>query len=366
MPPKAMTTRSQATADQRRPDGGSTDEGAEDTPPTAQHDQTVEPAQLDNADDEPPARRRRRAKDLWDELGMEEEERELDADELAAEVERLEASNREVRLRQRYKALRQEQRALNTPLTSPPSIHRRSVTPARRPRSDSDDAPVDREHKRRMDIESKYAISSPEPFAGGTMADYRRFERGCEIVFETRPTHYEDKKRKILFARGFLRGSPTDAWARLVSSEKPPIVEWTAFKDWLRNETQPDGMRRMEASRRYRDASQQTRQRVADYVSYLDGLEEDMEALPEYVRKDALLMGLRPEIKVKIMETLPPPTTRQQVADLATQIEEARNQATRAIGGERARVDGGPRPYRQRTDRGRPIAPARPLPMRDV
>ncbi|KAI9881903.1 MAG: hypothetical protein M1823_006385 [Watsoniomyces obsoletus] len=297
---------------------------------------------------------------------MEEEERELDADELAAEVERLEASNREVRLRQRYKALRQEQRALNTPLTSPHSIHRRSVTPARRPRSDSDDAPVDREHKRRMDIESKYAISSPEPFAGGTMADYRRFERGCEIVFETRPSHYEDEKRKILFARGFLRGSPADAWARLVLSEKPPIVEWTAFKDWLRNETQPDGMRRMEASRRYREASQQTRQRVADYISDLDGLEEDIEALPEHVRKDALLMGLRPEIKVKIMETLSPPTTRQQVADLATLMEEARNQAARAIGGERSHADGGPRPYRQRADRGRPIAPSRPIPMQDV
>ncbi|KAI9881975.1 MAG: hypothetical protein M1823_006306, partial [Watsoniomyces obsoletus] len=69
-----------------------------------------------------------------------------------------------------------------------------------------------------------------------------------------------------------------------------------------------------------------------------------MEALPEHVRKDALLMGLRPEIKIKIMETLPPPTTRQQVADLAIQFEEARNQATRAIGGERAHIEGGPRP----------------------
>ncbi|KAI9876828.1 MAG: hypothetical protein M1823_007206, partial [Watsoniomyces obsoletus] len=81
--------------------------------------------------------------------------------------------------------------------------------------------------------------------------------------------------------------------------------------DWLRNETQPDGMRKMEASRRYREASQQTRQRVAEFVTYLDGLEEDMQELPEHVRKDALLMGLRPEMKIKIMETLPPPTTRQ-------------------------------------------------------
>ncbi|KAI9881949.1 MAG: hypothetical protein M1823_006337, partial [Watsoniomyces obsoletus] len=297
---------------------------------------------------------------------MGEEERELNADELAAEVERLEASNREGRLRQRYKELRKEQRALNTPLTSPPSIHRRSVTPARRPRSDSDDAPVDREHKHRMDIESKYAIPSPETFAGGSIADFRRFERSCEIVFDTRPTHYEDNRRKILFARGYLRGSPSDAWARLQASDKQPIVEWTAFKDWLRNETQPDGMRKMEASRRYREASQPTRQRVAELVTYLDGLEEDMEELPQHVRKDALLMGLRPEIKIKIMETLPPPTTRQQVADLAIQIEEARNQATRAIGGERAHTDSGPRPYRQRTDRGRPIAPSRPLPMRET
>ncbi|KAI9881904.1 MAG: hypothetical protein M1823_006383, partial [Watsoniomyces obsoletus] len=172
--------------------------------------------------------------------------------------------------------------------------------------------------------------------------------------------------RKILFARGFLRGSPADAWGRLQASDKPPILEWTAFKDWLRNETQPDGTRRLEASRRYREAVQQSGQRVADFITYLDSLEEDMEALPEHVRKDALLMGLRPEIKVKIMETLPPPTTRQQVADLATQIEEARNQAARAIGGERSHADGGPRPYRQRTDRGRPIAPSRPIPMRDV
>ncbi|KAI9882766.1 MAG: hypothetical protein M1823_005491, partial [Watsoniomyces obsoletus] len=277
-----MTTRSQATADQRRPDGDSTGEAAGDTPTTAQHDPTVEPAAPDVAGSEPKAARRRRAEDLWDESEMEEEERELNADELAAEVERLEASNREGRLRQRYKELRKEQRALNTPLTSPPSIHRRSVTPARRPRSDSDDPPVDREHKRRMDIESKYAIPSPETFAGGSIADFRRFERSCEIVFDTRPTHYEDDQRKILFARGYLRGAPSDAEARLQASDKPPIVEWTAFKDWLRNETQPDGARRLEASRRYREATQQTRQRVADFISYLDGLEEDMEALPEH------------------------------------------------------------------------------------
>ncbi|KAI9881847.1 MAG: hypothetical protein M1823_006441, partial [Watsoniomyces obsoletus] len=217
-----------------------------------------------------------------------------------------------------------------------------------------------------MDIESKYAIPSPESFAGGSIADFRRFERSCEIVFDTRPTHYEDDRRKILFAPGYLRGAPSDAWARLQASDKQPIVEWTAFKDWLRNETQPDGMRKMEASRRFREASQQTRQRVAEFVTYLDGLEEDMEELAEHDRKDALLMWLRPEIKIKIMETLPPPTTRQQVADLAIQIEEARNQATRAIGGERAHTDSGPRAYRQRTDRGRPIAPSRPLPMRET
>ncbi|KAI9881974.1 MAG: hypothetical protein M1823_006308, partial [Watsoniomyces obsoletus] len=184
----------------RRPEGGSSGEAAGDTPATAQHDPTAEPALPGDADDEPTARRRGRAEDLWDTFEMEEEERELNADELAGEVERLEASNREVRLRQRYKALRKEQLALNTPLTSPPSIHRRSATPARRPRSDRDDGPVDREHKRGMDIESKYAISSPETFAGGTIADFRRFERSCEIVFDTRPTHYEDDRRKILFA----------------------------------------------------------------------------------------------------------------------------------------------------------------------
>ncbi|KAI9882752.1 MAG: hypothetical protein M1823_005492, partial [Watsoniomyces obsoletus] len=262
MPPKAMTTRSHAAADQRRSDGDSTGEAAGDTPATAQHDQPVGPAPTERTENEPTARRRRRAEDLWDDNEDEQEERELNADELAAEVERLEGSNREGRLRQRYKELRKEQRALNTPLTTPPSEHRRNVTPARRPRSDSDDAPVDREHKRRMDIESKYAISSPETFAGGTIADYRRFERGCEIVFETRPTHYEDDQRKILFARGFLRGSPADAWGRLQVSDKSPIVEWTAFKVWLRNETPPDGTRRLEASRRYREAVQQSRQRV--------------------------------------------------------------------------------------------------------
>ncbi|KAI9881998.1 MAG: lysophospholipid acyltransferase, partial [Watsoniomyces obsoletus] len=94
-------------------------------------------------------------------------------------------------------------------------------------------------------------------------------------------------------------------------------------------------MRKMKASRRYREASQKTRERVAEFVTYLDGLEEDMEELPEHVGKDALLMGLLPKIKVKIMETLPPPTTQQQVSDLAIQIQEARNQATRAIGGVR-------------------------------
>ncbi|KAI9881824.1 MAG: hypothetical protein M1823_006464, partial [Watsoniomyces obsoletus] len=76
--------------------------------------------------------------------------------------------------------------------------------------------------------------------------------------------------------------------------------------------------------------------------------------------------GYDPKLRLKSWETLPPPTTRQQVADLAIQIEEARNQATRAIGGERAHADSGPRPYRQRTDRGRPIAPSRPLPMRET
>ncbi|KAI9881999.1 MAG: putative zinc transporter msc2 [Watsoniomyces obsoletus] len=187
MPPKAMTTRSHATAGQRRTDGDSTAEAACDTTATAQHDPTVETAAPDVADNESTVPRRRRADDLWDDFEMEEEERELNADELAAEFERLEASNREGRLRRRYKELRKEQPALNTPLTSPPSIHRRNVTPARRPRSDSNDAPVDREHKRRMDIEAKYAILSPETFAGGLIAEFRRFERSCEIVFDTSP-----------------------------------------------------------------------------------------------------------------------------------------------------------------------------------
>ncbi|KAI9882579.1 MAG: hypothetical protein M1823_005678, partial [Watsoniomyces obsoletus] len=85
MPPKAMTTRSHATAGQRRADGDSTEEGAGDTPATAQHDPTVEPAAPNVADNEPAATRRRRADNLWDDFEMEEEERELNVDELAAE-----------------------------------------------------------------------------------------------------------------------------------------------------------------------------------------------------------------------------------------------------------------------------------------
>jgi transposase InsO family protein len=176
--------------------------------------------------------------------------------------------------------------------------------------------------KRHRVDDTAMKVIDPKPYSGTNHREYLEFIRGCEQVFETRPTHYRFAADRVLYARGLLRGDPQNAWYRKEEREGRFNISWEEFKDFLLDELKPASLREVDVVRKYRSAQQGRDQKVARFAAYMDELEAQMEPYTEAQRCNHLLHALRPEISDRIIERLEPVKSREELIAMAIKIEE--------------------------------------------
>jgi hypothetical protein len=155
---------------------------------------------------------------------------ELQRQQLLLEVNALEAQ------------LAQGRRTLDAPTpanTNPPDEdeEERRGRSRERPRSSgsSDDSTTHRERKKSKQID----VPKPELYYGKSRRELTEFTRACEQLFEAKPTRYDTEKRRVLCARGYLRGEPQDTWYRKEDAGETQDYTWKQLKELLLNELLP-------------------------------------------------------------------------------------------------------------------------------
>ena len=166
------------------------------------------------------------------------------------------------------------------------------------------------------------------------------------MAFQIAPDPYLTDHVQVLWAQQFLTGGMWDAWLCYEGS-MPERVEppWEEFCVVLRNQLQDPVTRDATLARQYNEAQQRPDQTVAQFVSYLDDLEGEMEPYTDNQRRQHLLAKLRPDIRYALSHYQKPPQTRRELIDLATQLEAARRKDGRresAPTSHKGQAEGGP------------------------
>ena len=99
---------------------------------------------------------------------------------------------------------------------------------------------------------------------------------------------------------------------------------WEEFVEFLRDQVSDPVNRMLTAVQKYHDAKQGPKQRVQEFVSYLERLEAELDPFTETQRYQNLLAKLDPELRRRITDTLLVPTDRLGLIRLACRIEENR------------------------------------------
>ena len=248
------------------------------------------------------------------EEGLEEEE-----ERLGKELEYLSRKNRVMDLRRQVAEARRqsesagEERDIGNSRTMTAKGYPQSTSI----RSSEDDEQKPEVSSKRRRVKGPTPNSTdPKPYHGSTSTEYLAFTRACEHIFEGRPVDFRRNEAKISYAVEFLPKDLEAAWRRANSKHEHT---WATFKNFLLDELEPSSSN---ISRSYYNARQGRDQAVGDFITYVYGLEDQMEPFTDAQRRDHLLYSLRPEIIDAIREGPQQPHTRSELVDLAIAIED--------------------------------------------
>ena len=183
--------------------------------------------------------------------------------------------------------------------------------------------------KRRRKEEAQMSIVQPDTYKGKSRKTFTEFIRACEQVFETRPTQYRKDSARVLYARGFLRGDPQNAWYQHEKEHGKGQDTWEQFKDFLNARLRPAVLRHHDVGQAYRRARQGPEQRVTEFVTYLEELEAQLEPFTERQRCDQLLYGLRDELTQHVKQQLHEPSSYRELVDFVTKYEASLSKSKR-------------------------------------
>ncbi|KAI9708869.1 MAG: hypothetical protein M1812_007861 [Candelaria pacifica] len=131
-----------------------------------------------------------------------------------------------------------------------------------------------------------------------------------------------ESEHRILYARGYLKGEPQNAWYRREETGRGrETITWAEFKEFLHNKLKPAHIRAINVQRKYKAARQQSSQKVQQFIAYFNSLEIQMEPYTESQRMNHLLQALREDITVQLHQRATEPQTREELITAAINIE---------------------------------------------
>jgi hypothetical protein len=147
----------------------------------------------------------------------------------------------------------------------------------------------------------------------------------CDVNFRRDPRQFNDDVAKVLYAMQCLRGEPRDRWRAREAEQGRDRASWQAFSDFLLDLIQNPVNRQLNTAQRYADARQRVGQSIHTYVTYIEGLEDELPVYTEEQRRLHLLTTFRSEIRTAITNHQVIPDTRTGLIALAARLEENMN-----------------------------------------
>lgn len=222
---------------------------------------------------------------------------------------------------------RSNSRATQRSSTTEESLRRRS----RAYSSDEDEGqrPAHRQRSRRTGPRAK----PPPDYRGRSIREHKDFFWACELVFRDSPDFFQEDADKILMALQYLKGEPADAYKREEKRVGKDLITWDEFEKLLLDEVADPVNRLFTVAQRHQDAMHGATQKAAEFVTYLESLEEELEPYTENQKLQILLTKLHPDLRRRITDHQTVPTTRLELTRLATRLQEnARHAKDRSAG----------------------------------
>ena len=182
--------------------------------------------------------------------------------------------------------------------------------------SEEDEQTSEAAAKRRRVEEYRSAKFNGTVYKGITSLEYFHFTRICDSTFEDNTAMFGSDEAKIDYAIKLLPKDVKAYW-----HQKVPIHEqtWPTFKTFVLE--MPESIS-YNVKWKHADARQGKDQAVGDFITYVYGLEDQLDPFTDVERRDHLLRSLRPEIVDAIREISEQPQTRSDLVDLAIAIED--------------------------------------------
>lgn len=191
-----------------------------------------------------------------------------------------------------------------------------------RTNSESDDGD-DPSHRRPPTLRApSLRIKAPPEYRGKNIREHKDFIRACELVFRESPVVYQSDTAKVLMALPYLKGDPADAYDREEQRLGQDCYTWDEFAKFLLDSVANPVNRMFTIGQQHEDAIQGPKQKVMEFLTYLERLEAEMDPYTEAQQQRILLTKLRPELRRLITNHQTVPTSRIELARLASRLEE--------------------------------------------
>ena len=171
-------------------------------------------------------------------------------------------------------------------------------------------------------------MKPPPEYRGKNIKEHKEFIRACELVFRESPVFYQRDAAKVLMALPYLKGEPADAYEREEQRLGKDCHTWDEFSKFLLDNVADPVNRMFTIAQQHHDALQGTGQKVMEFVTYLESLEAELDPYTETQKQQILLTKLRPELRRLITNHQTVPTSRLELARLATRLQENAKSST--------------------------------------
>jgi hypothetical protein len=165
-------------------------------------------------------------------------------------------------------------------------------------------------------------IKKPEMYKGRTLKEYRDWITRADITFQQAPHVYRDGFAKIIWTSQYLEGEIFDRWQNWWNAlPNQSEASWEEFKTLLLDELDDPVARKSDSHEKYAEAKQRDTQSCRAFLTYLETLESQMTPYTEEQKLWHYFARLRKDIRLAITDHNLIPTTRRELASLATQLE---------------------------------------------
>ena len=171
----------------------------------------------------------------------------------------------------------------------------------------------------------------PSRYRAHNFREYTAYIRSCENRFDSRPQEFATDESRALYVRAWSEGDTQNAIYRYLQNTEKTST-WDDLKKFLLGLLAPKAQRRQDAARAYFTAKQRRDQNVNAFITYLEGLEENLPPSTNASRVAHLAQALRLDISVEIMTQGTEPTEYNDLvaaAERAEQIVRIRSGALR-------------------------------------